>query len=97
MHTWKINDDIVVFYYHFYGSRGLNYPTVSDISRRLGMSESSFNARIQNLIYVLTGGAHGLSNAATQTIEVAELFKYAQVNDPNFEDNLRALVNRILD
>jgi len=96
MHTWVLTDDIVVYYYHHYQTSGLIYNTLQDICTRLNIPINSFNARIQNLIHVLTNGQHGLSNAAQQTREVAEMFKYSKQNDPNFQNNLQAVVNRIL-
>lgn len=96
MHKWSVTDDIVVYYFHHYGGNGLSHSNVKAISTKLGMPERSFNARIQNLIHHLTNGKHGLSNAASQTKEVADMFAYAQQNDQNFQHNLQVIVNRIL-
>lgn len=95
-HIWKIDEDIVVYYYHFYKFSGLNCTSLQQIVNKLGMSIQSFNAREQNLIYVLTNGTNGLSNPANQTIEVANLFEYARQNDINFRVNLSKIVNRII-
>ncbi|WP_107841369.1 hypothetical protein [Metasolibacillus meyeri] len=96
MHSWLLTDDIVVYYYHHYEASGLIYNTLQDICARLNIPINSFKARIRNLKYVLTNGQQGLSNVAQQTKEVAEMFKYAKQNDPNFQNNLQAVVNRIL-
>lgn len=96
MHKWLLTDDIVVYYYHYFQGQGLNYPTIQGICNRLGIPQKSFNARIQNLIHVLSNGQNGLRNAAQQTKEVAGLFEYSRLNDPNFQINLQAVVNRIL-
>ncbi|KPN97752.1 hypothetical protein [Lysinibacillus sp. ZYM-1] len=96
MHRWLLTDDIVVYYYYHFQGQGLIYPTIQGICNKLGITESSFKARIQNLIYVITNGQEGLSNAANQTREVAELLEYSRQNDTNFQNNLQVVVNRIL-
>lgn len=95
-HTWKLDEDIVVYYYHFYKLNGLNHQSLKQIVDKLGIDIQSFNAREQNLMYVLTNGSHGLSNPATQTVEVANLFEYAREHDENFQVNLSKIVNRIV-
>ena len=94
--VWKLNEDIVVYYYHFYKLNGLIYKSLKQIVDKLGIDIQSFNIREQNLMYVLTNGRQGLSNPATQTVEVANLFEYARQNDENFQVNLSKIVNRIV-
>lgn len=95
-HKWSITDDLIVYYYHYYQGSELIRPTITDICTKLGMSESSFKARIQNVIAILTNNKQGLSNAAQQTESIVKLLEPSRQNDPNFKNNLRDIVNQTL-
>lgn len=72
MHKWSKEDDIVTFYLYRFGTDSLRME-LCDISKKLGMSESSLKMRIGNFKAIDTG--KGLSNYAKLSKKVYDEYK----------------------
>lgn len=95
MHNWTVEEDIFVYYYHYFKLQGLKTTSLPTILSKLGISQKAFLAREQNLIYIISNGQHGLSNPPIQLREIVDLFSLSFKN-ANFQTNLAPIVNRII-
>ena len=77
-HKWTKEDDIVAYYLYRAGADSFVLGT-KEISRALGMTESSLKMRIANFMAIDTG--HGLKNAAIASKELYDAYKDIPIED----------------
>ena len=88
-HKWTREDDIVTYYLYRFGPRSLNI-SIEDISKILGMSESSLKMRIGN--FQAVDGAGGLQNYA----KLSEIIykEYKKINQSDHLNTVKKILKK---